>query len=264
MRIETVYKATSLDDALAIKRSSNKNVILGGALWLRRSKRTVDTAIDLSDLALNFIDVTEDKIVIGAYTSLKTIQDHPDLHVLYQGILPEAINHIMGVQLRHMATLGGSIIGRYGFSDIITPLLCMDVILHFHEGEAITLDDFIKTKGPVDDILTHVEIMKEKGTGYFKKCAPSPLSFSVLNIAITKTNTSYKIAIGSRPSIAMLAEKTSAYLSDQKKIDETIIQHAQTHLLKEVMLASNNSASERYRKTLASVYLERGLKAVNK
>jgi CO/xanthine dehydrogenase FAD-binding subunit len=169
----------------------------------------------------------------------------------------------MGVQLRHMATIGGSIIGRYGFSDIITPLLCMDVTLHFHEGEPLPLHEFIEIKGPVDDILTHIELPLKKGSGYFKKCAPSPLSFSMLNIAVTKTQNLYKVAIGSRPSIAQIAEKTSAYLSDQKEINDDIIKHAQTHLLKEIPLKTNTSASESYRKTLASVYLERALKAVN-
>ncbi len=264
MRIETVYKASSLDDALAMQRDSKDNVILGGALWLRRSKRHVNQAIDLSDLALDYIDVKDETITIGAYTTLKTIQDHEALKNLYQGILPKAINHIMGIQLRHMATIGGSIIGRYGFSDILTPLLCMDVTLHFHEGESIDLESFLETKGQVNDILTHIIIARHKGQGFFKKCAPSPLSFSQLNIAVTKTNKVYKIAIGSRPSIAMIAQKTSAYLSDQKTLSESVIKHAQTHLLKEVVLGSNSTASESYRKTLAAVYLERALKAVNR
>lgn len=264
MRIERVYKASSLDDALAVKRDSTANVILGGALWLRRSKREVDKAIDLSKLNLDYIDVKKDTISIGAYTSLKTIQDNKALNALYQGILPDAINHIMGVQLRHMATIGGSVVGRYGFSDIITPLLCMDVTLHFHEGGATALKDFIEVKGPVDDILTKIEIKREEGSGYFKKCTPSPLSFSMLNIAVTKTPKRYKVVVGSRPSMAMIAENTSAYLSDQAELTEDSIKHAQTHLLKEVGLKSNTSASDGYRKTLASVYLERALKAVNR
>lgn len=263
MRIETVYKATSLDDALAVKRDSKDNVILGGALWLRRSKRHVNQAIDLSDCALDYIDVHEESISIGAYTTLKTMQDNETLKTLYQGLLPKAINQIMGVQLRHMATIGGSIIGRYGFSDIFTPLLCMDVTLHFHEGDPISLDEFLETKGQVNDILTHIEITRHQGQGFFKKCAPSPLSFSQLNIAVTKTNNTYKVAVGSRPSIAVIAHKTSAYLSDQERLNDAVIKHAQTHLLKEVTLGSNISASDTYRKTLASVYLERALKAVN-
>jgi CO/xanthine dehydrogenase FAD-binding subunit len=263
VRIETIYKAKSLDYALAMKRADKANVVLGGALWLRRSKRVVDHAIDLSDLALNYIEVKGDTIFIGSYTPLKAIQDHSVLKSLYDGILPDAINHIMGVQLRYMATIGGSIIGRYGFSDILTPLLCMNVILHFHESGPMPLATFIEIKGPIDDILTKIEIPIETGKGYFKKCARSPLSFSQLNIALTKANDTYHIAIGSRPSIAMLATHTAAYLNDQDSITASVIKHAQTHVLNEITLGSNTSASAAYRETLATVYLERALKAVN-
>ena len=38
----------------------------------------------------------------------------------------ESLCHIVGVQFRNCATVGGSIYGRYGFSDVLTMFLGMD------------------------------------------------------------------------------------------------------------------------------------------
>ena len=38
----------------------------------------------------------------------------------------KSLRHIVGVQFRNCATIGGSIWGRYGFSDVLTMFLAMD------------------------------------------------------------------------------------------------------------------------------------------
>ena len=38
------------------------------------------------------------------------------------GAVREAVRHIVGVQFRNCATVGGSIYGRFGFSDVLTPV----------------------------------------------------------------------------------------------------------------------------------------------
>ena len=37
----------------------------------------------------------------------------------------EAVRHIVGVQFRNCATVGGSVYGRFGFSDVLTLLLAL-------------------------------------------------------------------------------------------------------------------------------------------
>lgn len=42
------------------------------------------------------------------------------------GAVRESLRHIVGVQFRNLATVGGSIFGRFGFSDVLTMFLALD------------------------------------------------------------------------------------------------------------------------------------------
>jgi CO/xanthine dehydrogenase FAD-binding subunit len=48
------------------------------------------------------------------------------------GILVSAVSQIMGVAFRNGATVGGSVAGKFPFSDLITPLLALDTTLIFY------------------------------------------------------------------------------------------------------------------------------------
>ena len=49
-------------------------------------------------------------------TSLRTLETHPALNAWCQNMLCDSVKDIVGVQLRNMATLGGSLYSRFGFS----------------------------------------------------------------------------------------------------------------------------------------------------
>ena len=72
-----------------------------------------------------------------------------------QGAVKEATRHIVGTQFRNLATIGGSVSGRFGFSDIWTLLLALDADVELYKGGRISLFDFGK-KGPGKDIVSHI------------------------------------------------------------------------------------------------------------
>ena len=100
-------RAQSLEEAyeLCQKRS---NVVLGGMLWLKMQNGSRGTAIDLCDLGLDQIEETPEEYRIGAMVSLRTLEMHDGLNTLTQGSMAEAVKHIVGVQFRNVATIGGS------------------------------------------------------------------------------------------------------------------------------------------------------------
>lgn len=89
-------------------------------LWLKMRKRPFGTAIDLSDLGLDQIEEDEKEFRIGAYVSLRELEDKRGVKYLHEGAFAESVKHIVGVQFRNVATVGGSLWGRYGFSDVMT------------------------------------------------------------------------------------------------------------------------------------------------
>ena len=85
--------------------------------------RNLMTAIDLSGLGLDQISETEDEFVIGCMATLRDLEVHPGLNAYTDGAVKQSVCHIVGVQFRNCATVGGSIYGRFGFSDVLTMFL---------------------------------------------------------------------------------------------------------------------------------------------
>ncbi|PAT01592.1 hypothetical protein CI105_05835 [Candidatus Izimaplasma bacterium ZiA1] len=261
LKILQYYKPTNLEDAYQELLKDDNNLIIGGGAWLRLTNKVINKAIDLELLSNNKIMTTNTDYEIGNLVTLKEVEDHEGLKRLMSGILPKAISKIMGESIRNIATLSGSIMGKYSFSDVITPLLVMNTRLVFYKQGEVSLEDFLHTKKSPKDILLKILIKKEVGTGYFHKVQKTSLDFAVINLAITK-GSKIDIAIGARPSIALKPVKAIEYINKAEKIDELIIDETVIHVLNEIKLGSNNRASDEYRKELVKVYLKRGLNEV--
>lgn len=108
LKIKTYVRVQSLEEAYDLCQKKN-NVVLGGMLWLKMQRRSVGTAIDLSDLGLDQIEEDGDFYRLGAMVTLRTLELHPGLNELTQGALGESVRHIVGVQFRNLATVGGSL-----------------------------------------------------------------------------------------------------------------------------------------------------------
>ncbi len=263
VKFTNYHRAQSLEDAHKTLQKDKSNTIVGGGLWLKLSRREVDTAVDLAGLDLDLIETTDKTIRIGAMTTLTQIEESDTLRQIASGILVEAVSEIMGRQLRNVATLGGSIIGRYGFSDCITPLLALDARLDFHERGIVSLQDFLTEKGKVDDILKAVVIDKTKAKGYFKKVKKTAHDFPILNVAVVKSEDGTRIAIGSRPAVATLAQAAMDHLAAATTIDKKTITQAARIAKESLKYSTNHRAGAEYRAHLAEVYTRRGLMEVN-
>ena len=62
----------------------------------------------------------ETEFRIGAIASLRALELHEGLAAYTNGAMRESVRHIVGVQLRNLATVGGSLYSRFGFSDVLT------------------------------------------------------------------------------------------------------------------------------------------------
>ena len=92
-------------------------------------------------------------------TPLRDLELHQGLHTYTKGAIRESLRHIVGVQFRNCATVGGSIWGRFGFSDVLTMLLALDTEVELFKGGRVCLSDFVKM--PKDrDILVRIIIKK--------------------------------------------------------------------------------------------------------
>lgn len=262
MKIQTYHQATSLEEAYWYFNQNANSIIMGGGAWVKQTPKNVDLAIGLDKLGLEGIVETEDAFEIGSMTTLRDIEKNTGLKTIYHGIVSQCVHQIMGVSLRNLATIGGSIMGKFAFSDLMAPLLVVNTILVFHKQGEVSLEDYLNQKEKGKDILVKIVIKKQIGKGYFHKVSSTSLDFSLINVAISVVGKNVKIAVGARPSIADVAVKASEFLSKQEVVTGHLIEEATSIACNELKFGSNHRATAEYRRALAQVYIERGLKEV--
>lgn len=178
MTIREYKQAESLEEAWQLNQKK-ANRVLGGMIWLKMENINVGTAIDLSGLGLDTIEETEGSFSIGAMVTLRQLEEHAGLAAYTHGAVKEALRHIVGVQLRNLATVGGSIYSRFGFSDVLTLFMAMDCSVELYKGGIISLQEYAER--PYDrDILVRLIVKKENAEFSISLCATARPIFRCL------------------------------------------------------------------------------------
>lgn len=255
LTISQYVKAESIQQAYELNQKRS-NVVLGGMHWLKLQKRNVGTAIDLSDLGLDTIEETEDSFMIGAMVTLRQLEQHKELNDFSNNALTESVRQIVGIQFRNMATVGGSIFGRYGFSDVLTVFLAMDAQVELYNKGILSLEEFAKL--PYDrDLLIRLIIKKEKRKTVYLSQRNTKTDFPVLTCSVSETNGNYRFVIGARPKRAVCFYDRNGILD--KEITEASASELGNYISSQVETGSNMRGSEEYRRILAGVLTKRAL-----
>ena len=202
LTIQNYVRAGSLEQAYELNQN-RRNRVLGGMLWLNLTSLTVPTAIDLCRLGLNTIEETAEEFSIGAMATLRQLELHPGLNRETQGSAARAVEHIGGVQLRNMATVGGSIFGRFGFSDVLTLFLALDSYVELYQGGVVPLETFAGM-GRDRDILVRLIVKKRPVRCAYQSARNSRTDFPSLTCAVSRAEGEYRAVIGARPGRAMV------------------------------------------------------------
>jgi len=251
--IENYVRAQSLEEAWQLNQSK-RNRILGGMLWLRLGKGSVNTAIDLCDLGLNAIEETGEQFSIGAMVTLRDLEVHEGLNTYTDGAVTDAVKDIVGVQFRNMATVGGSIWGRFGFSDVLTVFLAMDTYVELYKGGIVPLEQFAAMK-PDNDILVRLIVKKSPCRIVYTSMRNQRTDFPVIACAVSCLNGEYRAAIGARPSRAQLYRDVNRLVDGA--VTEEKARAFSSYVAGVVVTGSNLRGSAAYRKHLVKVLTER-------
>lgn len=264
-------RAQSLDEAYELYQKK-PNFVLGGMLWLKMKNKTLGTAIDLCDLGLDQIDEDENEFRIGAYATLRQIETHEALNAYTHGAIAESVRHIVGVQFRNVATVGGSIWGRFGFSDVMTIFRALGAKVQLHKAGIMDLDEFAALPRTTRDVLVSVIVPKNaKGVVYLSQRNQST-DFPVLTCAVANRSGRYVAVIGASPYMAepvwdedgildCLADaKTdgNAALTDNSETNAKIDKFA-GYVAEHIRFGSNIRAGAEYREMICRVLTRRAV-----
>ena len=261
MTFQNYIRPASLEEAWQLYQK-RANVLLGGMQWLKMSRRRAQTAIDLSGLGLDRIEADDKAFTIGCMVSLRQLELHAGLEEYTAGAMREALRHIVGVQFRNTATVGGSVAGRFGFSDVSTILLALDASVKLYKGGTMPLEDYLQS--PRDrDILVCVIIPKRHMKVCYQSVRNSQTDFPVLTCAAVKDEyAGWRFAFGARPGKAMLLTDEEGMLlqaEDTLKLPETAKETFVSFAKAKVPTASNLRGSDKYRTHLVGVLAGRAI-----
>lgn len=248
-------RAKDLDEAYALYQKKN-NFILGGMLWLKMQNRTLGTAIDLCDLGLDAIEEDEEEFRIGAYVTLRELETHASLNAYTRGAMAEALKHIVGVQFRNVATVGGSIWGRFGFSDVMTIFLALGAKVKLHHAGILDLEDFVKMSRKTRDVLESVIVPKTTASVVYLSLRNQSTDFPVLTCAAAKRDRGYLAVIGATPHVAQPVWDEKEILTD---LGADKIEQFASYVSEQIAFGTNARAGAEYRKLICRVLVRRAL-----
>lgn len=248
-----MLQPTTLDEAYELITTRHKTApLLAGGCWLRLGKRQWPAVIDLTELELEYIVKDGDEYAIGAMTTQRDVETYEAFQNLGGGILPQALSPILGVQFRNMATIGGSVAGRFGFSDIIPALLALKADVVLYKAGRMSLEDYLTYDKR--DILIEVRIKCEQPAVALMALRKSASDFPYLVGAMRHDAVGYSIYVGGRPGVAVKAKRASSILTAGR---ENAVAEAGEAAAAELFFESNSHASASYRQAMTKVLIER-------
>lgn len=246
-------RVQSLEEAWTLNQKRS-NLLLGGMLWTKMGQRNVQTAIDLSTLGLDQIEEDAEEFRIGCMVTLRQLETDEALNTYTDGAVRESVRHIVGVQFRNSATVGGSVFGRFGFSDVLTMLLALDSYVELYKGGIVPMAQFAAS--PRDrDILVRVIIRKTPGRFAYQSMRNTKTDFPTLACAAALIDGKVCVSIGARPQRAMLLTDETGILKDgiTQESAAAFGMYAADH----IPVGTNLRGSAEYRRELVKVLTRR-------
>ena len=228
-----LLRPTSLEEAYQMAIKHKFAPLLAGTCWTRLGRRIHPFVIDLSALGLDYIRQEDSEIVIGTMATQAAVESN-------------------------MATMGGSVAAKFGFSDIIPTLLALHADVILVQGGRMTLEEYVNNY-KARDILVEIRIPHQEVPIAIEALRISRGDFPLLTGAVARHGHNYEVYIGTRPGPAVLATKASALLTQEgaetaKKAGDLVAE--------ELIFQSNSHASGQYRASMASNMVQRLVKEV--
>jgi CO/xanthine dehydrogenase FAD-binding subunit len=235
-----------------------KGQALGGAVWTNLVSKSLDLAVDLSGLGLRYIRERADMVEIGAMATARDVETSKVLNEAFGSLFPKATEHIVGVQLRNVVTVGGTVAGRYGFSDLNTVFAALDATIAFHGGDRLDFMEFMTSPRAKPFLLETVGVKRGQKAAYHSVRITNN-DFPVINVCAAFSEGRWRIAVGARPAAVRLSPAAAAELGTGAKPSQKAADRAGLIAADELTFGDDARGSADYRKAVCAVLVRRAI-----
>jgi CO/xanthine dehydrogenase FAD-binding subunit len=188
--------------------------------------------------------------------TLRQIERHEGLNKYTNGAVRDSVKDIVGTQFRNTATVGGSIFGRYGFSDVLTVFMAMDTTVVCHKAGEIPLVEFAQMK-PDRDILVKLVVKKKAIKIAYLAQRHSRTDLPILTCAVSLIDGKWSASVGGRPSRAVVVTDDTDLLAGE--VTEDRAKAFGNYVAENLVFSSNMRGSASYRKQITPVLVKRAV-----
>jgi carbon-monoxide dehydrogenase medium subunit len=272
--VEAFYRPGTVREALRLLQNGKNRarVVAGGTDLVVEADQSIRFLIDITHAGLSYIRRKGKACVIGATTTMATLENSPAIRALADGILARAAATCGSVQIRNMATLGGNLANGSPAADTATPLLALDaevVLADARDWRKIPLAAFYSgwrksAAGKVLLIEIAIPAPPRGGRWSFQKLGRTESDISLVNAAAglqldSKGRVKWaRIALGAvapRPMRAVHAEE----LLVGRKVDESALAVVCDEVARAVRPITDVRAAAAYRREMCRVLVRRAL-----
>ena len=222
--------------------------------------------VDLGGLDLAYVEERDGAVAIGAMTTFTELLEHQAAAAYLDGVVPEMLRRVGSPLLRNVATVGGNLVRKQPWSDVIPLFRAL--------GASATLFDGDERSGPIDDlyaeaahltgtILTEVVLPHQPAgtSAAFWKFTRSAVDIATLNCAaLIQTEGGSciraRVFVGATPRLAAAVPSAEAALVGTD-LSAGAIADAARAAADEVSTGNDLRATGAYRTRLVSVGVTR-------
>ncbi len=271
--LKAYHRPTDLQSAVDLVRSGTPGTrfMAAGTDLVLHGTHEITALVDLSGLDLAYTEERDNDVAIGAMTTLTDLMEHPGLVDYLGGIVPRVLHKIGTPLLRNLATVGGNLVRRQPWSDLVPLFLALDVTVRLFDGAVheTQLGDLYERAGhQADDILVEV-VLPAYGPGVaaaFEKFSRSEVDIALLNCAVLiRTElgrcVDSRVFVGGTPRLAAAVPAVVELLTG-RELDDRAISEAARIAAAEVPTGDDRRASAAYRTHLVEVGIGRCLRRI--
>ncbi len=268
--LQSYVRPATLQEALAALRSGGRGTRLmaAGTDLLLSGSDEISGLVDLRDLGLSYVENRDGALAIGATTTLTDLLEHPATGAYLDGVVARMLSRVGTPLLRNVATVGGNLVRRQPWSDIIPLFLALGASVTVYDGErhTIPIEDLYREAAHLTGtILTGIELSRPlPGTGAsFWKFTRSAVDVATLNCAVRLRSeggrcTGARIYVGATPRLATEAPAAAEALESSDLSDEVFAVAADI-AAREIHTGSDLRGDASYRTRLVRVGVTRCL-----
>jgi carbon-monoxide dehydrogenase medium subunit len=247
--------------------------VAGGTDLLLQSDPAVKVLVDVTRLKLNYIRPDKDGLVIGAATTLATLESATPVQRMAGGILALVARVSAPLQIRNRATIGGILATASPAADILPALLALDASVVMAEGKGrrrMPLREFFR--GPRQtalngSLITEILVPAPPpgpSAWAFRKLArldrDLPIANAVAGLGIDKQGRTKwaRLALGSLGPTVLRMDAAEQLLEGQP-LTAALLDQATVLVDNEVHPVDDVRASAAYRRAMSRVLARRAL-----